>query len=111
MPRFYQPSNLASAKIESDSSLIALEALNLATLNVIGFGVMTTGGLAWAFDIMNLSELRALARRNLATEGGARTDEEAEEEVEQWVAKVLLRRDQKEQKDDAGDPKSRLPTE
>ncbi|OTA87524.1 hypothetical protein M434DRAFT_59890, partial [Hypoxylon sp. CO27-5] len=95
IPQFYQPSNRPVSKIQSDSSLIALEALNLATLNVMGFGIMMTGGLAWAFDISSIDDLRRMARRHIGPPGG-RTDEEAEREIEEWVAKVLLRKEQKE---------------
>jgi len=57
VPLFYQPSNQPAGKISSDSSLIALEALNLATLNVLGWGIMTAGGLSWAFDVSNVQDL------------------------------------------------------
>ncbi|KAI1140670.1 hypothetical protein F5Y05DRAFT_410518 [Hypoxylon sp. FL0543] len=95
VPQFYQPSNRPVSAIQSDSSLIALEALNLATLNVMGFGIMVTGGLSWAFDISSIEELRRMARRHIGPPGG-RTDEEAEREIEEWVAKVLLRKEKKE---------------
>lgn len=96
IPKFYNQSNRPVNKMGSDSSLIALEALNLATLNVMGFGIMTTGGIAWAFDISSIDDLRRMARRHIGPPGG-KTDEEAEREIEEWVAKVLLRKDQKEQ--------------
>ncbi|OTB17147.1 hypothetical protein K445DRAFT_42784, partial [Daldinia sp. EC12] len=91
IPKFYHQSNQQVSKMESDSSLIALEALNLATLNVMGFGIMMTGGIAWAFDISSVDDLRTMARRHYGATG-ARTDEEAEREIEEWVAKVLLGR-------------------
>lgn len=94
-PQFYNQSNRPVTKIDSDGSFIAVEALGLATLNVIGFGIMLTGGIAWAFDISGIEDLRSLARRQFGPTG-ARTDEEAEREVEEWVAKVLLRKDQNE---------------
>ncbi|KAI1772731.1 hypothetical protein F4818DRAFT_137952 [Hypoxylon cercidicola] len=96
VPKFYSQSNRTVNKMQSDSSLIALEALNLATLNVFGFGIMATGGLAWAFDISSVDDLRRMARRHIGPEGG-QTDEEAERQIEEWVAKVLLRKDQKDQ--------------
>jgi hypothetical protein len=105
-PRFYQQSNTQPAKIESDSSFIAFEALNLATLNVIGFGIMATGGLAWAFDICDVHELRSLARKTLETEGQARTDEAAEQEIEQYFARVLLRKEQTTQDSQANSSSS-----
>ncbi|KAI1363326.1 hypothetical protein F5Y08DRAFT_242769 [Xylaria arbuscula] len=102
VPKFYTQSNRPVDKIGSDSSLIALEALNLATLNVVGFGIMMTGGVSWAFDISSIDDLRRMARRHIGPSGG-RTDEEAEREVEEWVAKVLLRKEKQEQAE-AADP-------
>ena len=96
LPKFYTQSNRPVNKIGSDSSLIALEALNLATLNVLGFGIMMTGGVSWAFDISSIDDLRRMARKHIGPAGG-RTDEEAEREVEEWVAKVLLRKEKQEQ--------------
>ena len=95
IPSFYHPSNRSVDKRGSDSSLIALEALNLATLNVMGFGIMCTGGLAWAFDISNVDDLRKRARGHIGPPGGY-TDEEAEREVEEWVAKVLHLKEKRE---------------
>ncbi|KAL1892882.1 hypothetical protein Sste5346_006775 [Sporothrix stenoceras] len=81
-------------------SFIALEALNLATLNVVSFFIMLTGGVAWSLDISNMDDLRALAQRYTRGQtldgspaGGGMTDEEAEREVEEWVAKVLKKSD------------------
>ncbi|KAI0384353.1 hypothetical protein F5Y04DRAFT_227399 [Hypomontagnella monticulosa] len=96
VPDFYQQSNRPVKKIQSDNSLIAVEALNLATLNVMGFGIMATGGLAWAFDISSVDDLRRKARRHIGTTRGY-TDEESEREIEEWVASVLVRKDKKEQ--------------
>ncbi|KAI0099837.1 hypothetical protein GGR51DRAFT_386115 [Nemania sp. FL0031] len=95
MPRFYTQSNRPVNKMSSDSSLIALEALNLATLNVVGFAIMMTGGVSWAFDISSIDDLRRMARKHIGPSGG-RTDEEAEQEIEEWVAKVLLRKEKQE---------------
>ncbi|KAI0019079.1 hypothetical protein F4780DRAFT_466496 [Xylariomycetidae sp. FL0641] len=95
-PQFYTQSNRPVQKINSDNSLVAVEALSLATLNVLGFGIMATGGLAWAFDVSNLDDLRSMARRHVGPPGG-QTDEEAEREVEEWVAKILLRKEHQEQ--------------
>lgn len=95
LPRFYTPSNRPVNKIGSDSSLIALEALNLATLNVLGFAIMMTGGVSWAFDISSIDDLRGMARKHIGPSGG-RTDEEAEQEIEEWIAKVMLRREKQD---------------
>lgn len=95
-PHFYNQSNGPVSKIDSDGSFIAVEALGLATLNVIGFGIMLTGGIAWGFDISGIDDMRRMARKQFGP-SGAKTDEEAEREVEEWVAKVLGRKDQIEQ--------------
>ncbi|XXH03147.1 hypothetical protein Hte_009541 [Hypoxylon texense] len=94
VPKFYSQSNRTVNKIQSDSSFIAFEALHLATLNVLGFGIMLTGGLAWAFDISSVDDLRRMARRHIGPTGG-QTDEDAERQIEEWVAKVLMRKDPK----------------
>jgi hypothetical protein len=88
-PKFYQPSHRPAVKEGNpDGSLIAFEALSLATLNVISFGIMATGGFAWAFDISSVEDLRRMARRTLHGPGGM-TNVEAEKEMEDWMAKVL----------------------
>ncbi|KAG7139909.1 hypothetical protein HYQ45_003240 [Verticillium longisporum] len=90
-PKFYQPSHAAAGKQENpEGSLIALEALNLATLNVFSFGVMTTGGIAWAFDVSSVDDLREKARRTIRGEAG-KTDEAAEREFEEWATRVLTK--------------------
>ncbi|KAI0445808.1 hypothetical protein F4803DRAFT_108129 [Xylaria telfairii] len=96
IPKFYTPSNRPVSTIGSDGSLIALEALNLATLNVVGFAIMMTGGFSWALDVSSIDDLRQMARKHIGPPGG-RTDEEAEREVEEWVAKVLLRKEKQEE--------------
>jgi hypothetical protein len=98
-PKFFTQSNLPSPKISSDGS-IALEALNLATLNVMGFAIMMTGGVTWAFDISSLDDLRRMAQGHVGTSRGFK-DEEAERELEEWVTKVLLPKDKK---DDEANP-------
>ncbi|TDZ44813.1 hypothetical protein CTRI78_v009303 [Colletotrichum trifolii] len=90
-PKFYQPSHSAAGKHGNpEGSMIALEALNLATLNVISFGMMMTGGVAFAFDITSIEDLRAMARRSIRGAAG-QTDEAAEKEFEEWAAKVLTK--------------------
>ncbi|CAJ2504524.1 Uu.00g119180.m01.CDS01 [Anthostomella pinea] len=95
-PRFYTQSNRPVGKGDSDSSLIAFEALSLATLNMMSASVMVTGGLSWAFNISNIEDLRAKARGHVGA-GDGKTDEEAEKQMEEWVDKILGRRDQQEQ--------------
>ncbi|KAI2632881.1 hypothetical protein GGS21DRAFT_521795 [Xylaria nigripes] len=100
IPKFFVPSNRPVDKLNSDGPLMALEALNLATVNVVGFGIMMTGGVSWAFDISSIDDLRRMARKHVGPSGG-RTDEEAEREVEEWVAKILGRKEDRERKETA----------
>ncbi|KAF9879372.1 hypothetical protein CkaCkLH20_02915 [Colletotrichum karsti] len=90
-PKFYSPSHAAAGKQGNpEGSMIALEALNLATLNVCSFGMMMTGGAAFAFDITSVEDLRQMARRSIRGAAG-QTDEAAEREFEEWAAKVLTK--------------------
>lgn len=69
----------------------AFEALNLATLNVISFALMAGGAAGYALDINNLDDMRKFVRAGL--QGGSdvpvKSDEELEQEVTEWVTKVL----------------------
>lgn len=69
----------------------ALEALNLATINVLSFGMMASGAVAYAFNINGLEDMRRVVRSGLDGEGpgAGKTDEELEKEVTQWVVSVL----------------------
>ncbi|KAK4124954.1 hypothetical protein N657DRAFT_643729 [Parathielavia appendiculata] len=100
--KFYQPSHQFAAWSRSSSSsssaaqqalpkrdpLVAIEALNLATLNTLTFAMAAVGGVAWAFDISSVEELRRITRRSIV-EAGGEVDEEAEREVVEWVAKTF----------------------
>ncbi|XDG07395.1 hypothetical protein ABKA04_007010 [Annulohypoxylon sp. FPYF3050] len=96
MPKFYNQSNRPVKKVQSDSSLIALEALSLATLNIMAFGIMTTGGLGWAFDVSSADDLRRMSRRSYGIPGGT-SDEDAEREIEEWIAGVLGKKEKREE--------------
>lgn len=103
-PKLFQPSHHGprapprNPTEKSEDTLVAVEALGLATLNVFSFGIMMTGGLMYAFDISNVEDLRHKARRSLYGADGV-VDEAAEQQVEDWIADVLSRRDQKEDTD------------
>ncbi|KAJ4386738.1 hypothetical protein N0V93_009636 [Gnomoniopsis smithogilvyi] len=103
-PKLFQPSHHGprppprGPKEKGDDQLVAVEALGLATLNVISFGVMATGGLMFAFDISNVEELRMKARSSLYGPNGV-VDEAAEQQVEDWIVDVLARRDGNEGKE------------
>jgi len=95
--KFYQPTHGASygggkngeaAKRADRDPMIAFEALGLATLGTVSFGIMGAGGMAWAFDFSNLDELRVKMRRSMYGDQGV-VDEDAEREVAEWLTKML----------------------
>ncbi|KXG46174.1 uncharacterized protein PGRI_050300 [Penicillium griseofulvum] len=89
IPPFYTSS--VYHQPHSNSAGDAFEALNLATLNVISFGLMAGGAVGYALNINGLEDMRRFVRNGL--QGGSDTpvksDEELEEEVSQWVSKIL----------------------
>lgn len=70
-------------------SVEALEALQIATLNVFSFGFMVVGGLGWGFDIEGVQELRGrLARKRPVVVEGERDPGAEERELEglpEWI--------------------------
>lgn len=68
----------------------AIEALNIATINVASLAIMITGGLMWGFDISGVEELRVRLREGLGLAGEG--ERNAEEEFEEWLASTLARR-------------------
>ncbi|KAI9675081.1 MAG: hypothetical protein M1817_001488 [Caeruleum heppii] len=94
-PAFYHPSHAPPVK-EINGGLEAFEALNIATINVTSFMVMVTGGLLWAFDISGMADLRRKVRGAIGTGVGERSEQDAEEEMEEWLATVLARKEMKE---------------
>lgn len=74
----------------------AIEALNIATINVASLAIMITGGLMWGFDISGVEELRVRLRQGLGLAGEG--ERNAEEEFEEWLANTLARRDGKKER-------------
>lgn len=72
----------------------AVEALSIATVNVLSVSMMFSGGLLWAFDISSVDDLRRKIRGNLGVDGEGR-ESRADEEMEEWLATVLARKDEK----------------
>jgi hypothetical protein len=97
IPTFYQQSNRPNVKV--DGPMEAFEALSIATVNVLSFSMMFTGGLLWAFDISSLDDMRRKLRGGLGINGDGR-ENAAEEEMEEWLATVLSRKEQKEKEKD-----------
>lgn len=71
----------------------AFDALTVATVNVLSLSVMLTGGVLWVFDISSLDDMRRMIRGRNGD--GQNTEEGANEEIEEWLASVLARKEQK----------------
>ena len=95
VPKFYQPSNRPNTGV--NGAVEAFEALNIATINVFSVGMMTLGGLLYAFDISSLEDMRRNVRTRLGVDP-ARGDQEAEEEIEELFASILGRKLLKEKR-------------
>ena len=76
--------------------LMAVEALSLATINVLSFGMTVVGAALWKLDIRSLEEMRRMVRGGLGVDGTGRSEQEVEEEMEEWVVNVLTRKEDKE---------------
>jgi len=96
IPKFYQQSNRPN--VEVNGAMEAFEALNIATINVLSVSMMVTGGLLWCFDISSLNDMRRKIRGGLGVDGSERSEQNAEEEMEEWLATVLARKDTKEKR-------------
>lgn len=94
-PSFYQPSNRPPTQ-PVNGAIEAFEALNLATINVVSFGMMGVGGALWAFDISSMEDMRRKVRGGLGVDGSGKSEMDAEEEIEEWLATVLARKERKE---------------
>ncbi|TWU77039.1 hypothetical protein ED733_007782 [Metarhizium rileyi] len=86
-PRFYS-SNRASLHIDSgERSVMAVQALGLATLNVVSFGIMLTGGLSYSFDLCSMGELRERTQAALRRPGNFSPEDE--KEMEKMMGSIL----------------------
>ncbi|MBE3048068.1 hypothetical protein IMZ48_37285 [Candidatus Bathyarchaeota archaeon] len=99
LPKSFQPNVRAPLRggdslqggmpdVEAEGGIIAAQALGLATLNVISFGIMAAGGAAFALDLSSVEDMRRYSRTRMYGASG-RPDEEAEREMEVWAAGLL----------------------
>ena len=77
----------------------ALEALNIATINVLSLAMLSTGGAMWYFDINSMDDARRKLRGGLGVDGSGRSEADAEEDFEEWMASTLSRKEAKERRD------------
>jgi hypothetical protein len=88
LPKFYQPSNQPN---QVNGAFEALEALNIATINVFSLSMMTVGGFLYAFDISSIDDLRRKVRSRLGVDE-TRTDHESDEKMEEMLTSILERK-------------------
>ncbi|KAG6016585.1 hypothetical protein E4U43_003492 [Claviceps pusilla] len=86
-PKFYSGNRVVQRVDSAERSLMAVQALGLATLNVTSFGILLTGGIAWAFDLCDVRELRARTQAALRRPGAF--SEEDEQEMEKMMGSIL----------------------
>ncbi|KJZ79312.1 hypothetical protein HIM_01463 [Hirsutella minnesotensis 3608] len=87
MPAFHTSNRHAPGVDAADRVSMATQALGLATLNVVSFGVLLTGGIAWGFDLCSVAELRHRTQAALRRPGNM--DPEAEKEMEDMMKSLL----------------------
>ena len=80
------------AAIKADSSLEAVQALGLATLNTFAFFMAGLGGAMKYFDFADVEDLREGYRSALGYDVHS-GESAADKEIEGWIADVLSRRD------------------
>ncbi|RPB26551.1 hypothetical protein L211DRAFT_835366 [Terfezia boudieri ATCC MYA-4762] len=104
IPPQFHPNNAPPLHPPS-GPLEALEALNLATLNIAAFAVTLVGAGMFALDVTNMDELRRKVRGEDGLGGEVmgekwrelkRAEREVEEEMEEWMVSVLARKEVKE---------------
>lgn len=74
----------------------AFDALTVASVNVFSATLMAAGGALWAFDISTVDDMRRKIRGGLGIDGGDGRESRAEQEMEEWLATVLARKDEKD---------------
>lgn len=99
-PAFYTnaPNHRAELTKQVSAPIEALEALNIATVNVLSLALMGVGSTLWYLDINSLEEGRRFIRGGMGVDGTGRSEKDAEEEFEEWIATVLSRKEEKEKR-------------
>ena len=97
-PAFYTnaPGHRDAQSKSVSGPIEALEALSIATTNVLSLAMMGIGGTLWSLDINSLEEGRRFIRGGLGVDGSGRSEKQAEEDFEEWMATTLARKDAKE---------------
>lgn len=96
-PAFYAngPEIQAEQAKKVSGPMEAMEALSIATINVLSLAMVATSGAMLAFDINSMSDARRVLRGGLGVDGTGKSEKDAEEDFEEWMATVLARKDTK----------------
>ncbi|KAF3921728.1 hypothetical protein ABW21_db0207090 [Orbilia brochopaga] len=94
IPKYYTP-NTRTSELTFNGGADAFEALNIASLGVMSVGMISVGAAMYMFDVVNVEETRRLVRSRYGWEG-RKSENEVEEELEEWIATVLARKEKKE---------------
>jgi hypothetical protein len=99
-PAFYTnaPNHREQITKQVSAPIEAVEALNIATINVLSLAMIGVGGSLWYLDIDGLEEGRRFVRGGMGVDGTGRSEQDAEEEFEEWLATVLSRKEEKEKR-------------
>ncbi|OJJ84323.1 uncharacterized protein ASPGLDRAFT_47192 [Aspergillus glaucus CBS 516.65] len=102
IPPYYTSSTYHHPPV--NGALDAFEAFNLATINVVSFAMVGTGGVMWKLGVNDVEDARRITRRFIVEEGtgegvdgvwggevnsGKEEDVEAEKAIERWVVETL----------------------
>lgn len=95
IPPYYHPNNQPPLN-PPNGAFDAVEALQLATLNVFSVAMLMVGGGAFAMNVSTIDELREKFKVTDMGEEWEGQKQAAEEEFEEWVVSVLARKELKD---------------
>jgi hypothetical protein len=78
-----------------NSGLEAIEALGLATLNVTSLAMLAVGAFMTITDVAEIEDLRDQIRWTMGYDVYAVGETEADREMEEWVAEVLAKKEER----------------
>lgn len=97
-PSFYKdaPTHTAAQTAKVSGPIEAVEALNLATINVLSLAMTGTGGALWYLGIENMDDAKRIFRGGLGLDESGVNEKEVEEDFEEWIARTLSRKELKD---------------
>lgn len=109
VPHFYQQSNALPREAISLQKEAA-EALQIATINVLSFATLMTGGTLWAFDVSGIEELRERVRKmkkQREVKGGTNMEQDkvVEREFEDFLGPSLRKGQRQEETQETEKPR------